>query len=222
MILVNTIGAVALLFTSVAFATQHNVSIMDPPQKLTSTDTTILGGIEDGGIEVVQVLNKAIAGDVVRIDVTSFGGSAVLAQYIYHAMQRTRAEVHVTVPAAAMSAAALLLCHANTIDLDDNSIIMFHTLQSTVKDEKGKDVTTPLDVTDKDPGNQAFVRLTAYLMDTCQNSRVLTKQEVTDMFFKHKEIWLTGKQVMQRTGGKIHHSTQGSDNVLKSYETAGE
>ncbi len=181
----RTIVVFLLIFFTVAcFATTYQTYILE----------TISG---KSVLPAIKTLKKASFGDVVYLNVDSYGGDVSSGMVLIAAMKTTGAKVVVVTQDTAMSMAAFILsANGKNIEVDDNAQIMFHPLSIG-----GVPIT--LQNANTKPQYQVIFMQEDLLL---KKFSPLTSKEILAVE-SGKEVWLTGKQFKSRI---LHNNNTGS------------
>lgn len=173
-----------LFFAAACFATTYQTYILE----------TISG---KSVLPAIKTLKKASFGDVVYLNVDSYGGDVSSGMVLIAAMKTTGAKVVVVTHDTAMSMAAFILsANGKNIEVDDNAQIMFHPLSIG-----GVPIT--LQNANTKPQYQVIFMQEDLLL---KKFSPLTSKEILAVE-SGKEVWLTGKQFKSRI---LHNNNTGS------------
>jgi len=139
--------------------------------------------------KLLTVLREAHYGQRVDIYMSSPGGSVIHGNDLAVAMQESHGTVVYHVGSFAASMAAVMLCSADKVDLSDNSVIMFHTIQGP----EGA-IINP----EENSMDGTLLHAAKILTDKC---KFLTKEE-KESIWSGGEVWLNGDEINKRLGSQ--------------------
>ena len=132
---------------------------------------------------ILHALDNAELGDTVVLKVRSFGGYVYGLAPMITSLEHTLASVTVEVDAYAMSAAAVLTCHADKVKYSKYSIAMFHLPRTY--DVLGNAKV----ITDKDDNTFKYFET---MFNKCK--RFLTPMQLNS-YYAGEDVYITPKQM---------------------------
>lgn len=140
----------------------------------------------DEYIQWFDMIRHAGENDVIKIYINSYGGDVFTAIQFMRALQETSATVVMSVEGACMSAATMIFLCAESFEVSEHSMFMFHNYSGGTVGKGGE------------------------MLDQLQHERkwserllkevyedFLTAEEITAML-NNKDIWMDGHEVIQR------------------------
>lgn len=137
-----------------------------------------------------EIMRNAGENDVIQIHINSYGGDLFTAIQFLRAIADTPAHVVCSVEGACMSAATMIFLTADSFEVSEHSIFMFHNYSGGTI---GK-------------GGEMFVQLmherkwSEHLLNRIYQE-FLTKDEITALL-DNKDIWMDGEQVLKRLAAR--------------------
>lgn len=115
-------------------AINNQQAVFKQSSSTNSIEIYILGEIHspDCYTAEFQAINSAEEGDEITVYINSVGGNLLTAYQFYVALNRTKAEVFISVEGDCISAATLLLVCANYFFIASHARFMFHTYRTGV------------------------------------------------------------------------------------------
>jgi ATP-dependent protease ClpP protease subunit len=107
---------------------QKSVSFLNRPLGGVLHEFYLSGEIEEASkyINWFDTIRNAVKGDIIRININSFGGDLFTAIQMIRVLQETEADVICSVEGACMSAATMIFLQGSTYEVSDHSMFMFH------------------------------------------------------------------------------------------------
>lgn len=163
------VAALALYVFTPSTKTQHFVL----PSHITATNVT----------DVTNAVLNATENDRIVLHVNGYGGDIASGYLLLAAIAETKAHIKVDVEGFAISMYAMILEAAKTVEIPDDGVVMFHTVQ---------------DGSGALPADDPFVKfMTAQLL----REGLFTEREVCSILYG-KEIWLSGKDFKKRSADR--------------------
>jgi ATP-dependent protease ClpP protease subunit len=167
----------------------HNITKAFINKPVSSLHTFYLSGnIEEPGeyISWFEVMRNAGENDVIQIHINSYGGDLFTSIQFLRAIADTQAHVICSVEGACMSAATMVFLAADTFEVSEHSIFMFHNYSGGTFG-KGGEMIDQL-VHERKWSQHLLKRIYADF---------LTEHEVTSLL-ENKDIWMDGEEVLKR------------------------
>lgn len=146
------------------------------------------GSIEEPSeyVSWFEIMRNAGEGDVIQIHINSYGGDLFTAIQFLRAIADTQAHVICSVEGACMSAATMIFLCADTFEVSEHSIFMFHNYSGGTFG-KGGEMIDQL-VHERKWSEHLLKRIYA---------EFLTESEVESLL-ANKDIWMDGDAVLKR------------------------
>lgn len=146
------------------------------------------GSIEEPSeyVSWFEIMRNAGEGDVIQIHINSYGGDLFTAIQFLRAIADTQAHVICSVEGACMSAATMVFLCADTFEVSEHSIFMFHNYSGGTFG-KGGEMIDQL-VHERKWSEHLLKRIYA---------EFLTESEVESLL-ANKDIWMDGESVLKR------------------------
>lgn len=144
-------------------------------------------------LRIIETLKNATSNMTVNVWVMSPGGDVMVGNEIANALEKTKAKVTYHVGSMAASMAAMLICHADNIDLSDRALIMYHEPYATGASGER------INLSESDPVEG---RVLQNARDDFKKCGFLTNSEIASMKGTDHEVWLTGKEIKERIEAK--------------------
>lgn len=146
------------------------------------------GTIEEPGeyISWFEIMRNAGENDVIQIHINSYGGDLFAAIQFLRAIADTQAHVICSVEGACMSAATMVFLAADTFEVSEHSIFMFHNYSGGTFGKGGEMIDQ---LVHERKWSQHLLRRIY--------SDFLTEQEITSVL-ENKDIWMDGEEVLKR------------------------
>ena len=149
-------------------------------------------------LDLAKILHAAKPNEVITLYIMTPGGDAVYGWELLKAINKSTAKIILTVRSHANSLGAIMVCGKHDgLDLDDDAILLFHTMQTM-------NGLTQVAITRKDIGKESqlsqmvFKRIYEYVETNCR--KAFTDKEWTDMWDNGTNILMTGKEYKKRMG----------------------
>lgn len=95
--------------------------------------------------ELLKALREAQKGDIIDIDIESPGGNCAVGFKIIQHIQDCEAQVNIIVSGACYSMGSLIAISGDTIQMKDNTYLMFHTYSACIGGMKSGDLVAYVD-----------------------------------------------------------------------------
>lgn len=160
---------------------------------ITSLHTFYLSGTIEEPSEYVawfEIMRNASEHDVIQIHINSYGGDLFTAIQFLRAIADTPAHVICSVEGACMSAATMVFLTADTFEVSEHSIFMFHNYSGGTIG-KGGEMIDQL---------QHERKWSQHLLSRIY-ADFLTDAEIKSLL-DNKDIWMDGEQVLKRLNAR--------------------
>ena len=146
------------------------------------------GSIEDPSEYVAwfEVMRNASEHDVIQININSFGGDLFTAIQFMRAIADTQAHVICSVEGACMSAATMIFMCADTFEVSEHSMFMFHNYSSATFGKGGEMFDNIIHER----------KWSEHLLSRVYDG-FLQKEEISSLL-ANKDIWMDGEEVLKR------------------------
>jgi ATP-dependent protease ClpP protease subunit len=147
-------------------------------------------------IQWFDTIRHSSNNDVIKIYINSYGGDVFTAIQMMRVLQESSASVIMSVEGACMSAATMIFLSGDVFEVSEHSMFMFHNYSSDIS---GK-------------GGEMFDRLQHERKWSERMLReiyvdFLTPEEIKAIL-DNKDIWMDGREVIQRLKKKIKKSEE--------------
>jgi len=136
--------------------------------------------------DIVYILENAVDGDIIKMNLSSDGGSLVAVLPVLGAMEKTKAHVHCHIVSDIASACTFLPMYAGSVDINNYVSVMFHNVHY-VTAGTGHTVKDYVDYTDK-ATYKLLHDMYHHFFDEDEISRIL----------QGKEYWMDSEEFMLR------------------------
>lgn len=177
---------------------QANVTKAFVNKPVSSLHTFYLSGqIEEPSeyISWFEIMRNAGETDVIQIHINSYGGDLFTAIQFLRAIADTQAHVICSVEGACMSAATMIFLSADTFEVSEHSIFMFHNYSGGTFG-KGGEMIDQL-VHERKWSQHLLNRIYKEFLEESEISALL----------ENKDIWMDGEEVLKRLS-KRHEKFQ--------------
>jgi ATP-dependent protease ClpP protease subunit len=146
------------------------------------------GSIEEPSEYVAwfEIMRNANENDVIQIHINSYGGDLFTAIQFMRAIADTQAHVICSVEGACMSAATMIFLCADTFEVSEHSMFMFHNY-SSVSHGKGGEMFDNI-IHERKWSEHLLNRIYAGF---------LGKEEISSLL-ENKDLWMDGEEVLKR------------------------
>jgi len=146
------------------------------------------GNIEEPSeyISWFEIMRNAGENDVIQIHINSYGGDLFTAIQFLRAMADTQAHVICSVEGACMSAATMIFLSADTFEVSEHSIFMFHNYSGGTFGKGGEMIDQI----------QHERKWSQHLMKRIY-TEFLTDSEIASLL-DNKDLWMDGEEVLKR------------------------
>lgn len=146
------------------------------------------GNIEEPGeyIAWFEVMRNAGENDVIQLHINSYGGDLFTAIQFLRAIADTNAHVICSVEGACMSAATMIFLAADTFEVSEHSIFMFHNYSGGTFGKGGEMIDQI----------QHERKWSQHLMKRIYGE-FLTETEIASIL-DNKDLWMDGEEVLKR------------------------
>lgn len=179
------------------------LELLSPPNKQKERFSTraaanvhefyLCGTIEpaDEYIEWFDTIRHCSSNDVVKIYINSYGGDIFTAIQILRVLEESAGTILVSIEGACMSAATMIFMAADSIEVSQHSMFMFHNYSGGAIGKGGE-------MLDQLQHERAWSE--KLLRSTYEN--FLTTKEI-ESILNNKDIWMDGEEVIKRLKNKI-------------------
>ena len=146
------------------------------------------GNIEDPSeyIAWFELMRNAGEHDVIQININSYGGDLFTAIQFMRAIADTQAHVICSVEGACMSAATMIFLCADTFEVSEHSMFMFHNYSSATFGKGGEMFDNIIHER----------KWSEHLLNRVYDG-FLNKEEIASLLH-NKDIWMDGEEVLKR------------------------
>lgn len=146
------------------------------------------GNIEDPSEYVAwfELMRNAGENDVIQIHINSYGGDLFTAIQFMRAVADTQAHVICSVEGACMSAATMIFLCADTFEVSEHSMFMFHNYSSATFGKGGEMFDNIMHER----------KWSEHLLKRVYNG-FLNNEEISSLL-ANKDIWMDGEEVLKR------------------------
>jgi len=137
-------------------------------------------------LEWNHIIRTAGPADVIYLHINCYGGDMFAAIQLLRALSETQAQVVASVEGACMSAATFLFLVADSCEVSDHSMFMFHTYSGGTIG-KGHEMAVQIKYEEKWARN---------VLESLYKD-FLTAEEINDIY-EGKDIWMGQEEVMKR------------------------
>lgn len=173
-------------------------------KSISNLHTFYLSGNIDGPDDFIgwfEIMRNASESDVIQIHINSYGGDLFTAIQFMRAIADTQAHVICSVEGACMSAASMIFLCADTFEVSEHSMFMFHNYSSATFGKGGEMYDNILHER----------KWSEHLLKRVY-SDFLTPAEIQSLL-ANKDIWMDGEEVLKRLKNRFDKFNKTSKNA---------